>query len=273
MCMMEGCSVCTCEESEIPRAWLKEKKDNKANGISDVNAEHGYGWISPPNSGYGNSYRDGLDDVLGRVDYSGLDSRDWVVSKDGETYVNLLLNPERYTGYSGPSASKVWRAIQLENCFGRHEDTCLEKRVFYRLMSGLQSSISTHIAKKYYFPPPVDKWGNNIDLFISAVGLHPDRLNNLYFAFLFALRAIQKSKDVLLNFPIDSGDENADARAKALLFELLNSNYTTLSAPGSGPALDLQHKARAVSEVQECREGFDESNLFQVVPSFFFCCF
>ena len=263
--MMEGCSVCTCEESEIPRAWIKEKKDDKANGLNDVSTEFGYGWISPLNSGYGNSYRDGMDDVLGRVEYNGMASRDWVVAKDGETYINLLLNPERYTGYSGPSASRVWRAIQQENCFGRHEDTCLEKRVFYRLMSGLQSSISTHIAKKYYYPPPVDKWGNNIDLFITAVGSHPDRLNNLYFAFLFTLRAVQKAKDLLLSFPIVSGDENADNLAKSLLFELLNSNYTTRSAAGSSPTLDLQQKGRPSSEVQECREGFDESNLFQVL--------
>ena len=261
MCMMEGCSVCTCEESEIPRAWIKGKKEDRSLGVSELGVEQGYGWISPPNSGYGNSYKDGMDDVLGRVDYGG-GGRDWVVSKEGETFVNLLLNPERYTGYSGPSASRVWRAIQQENCFGRHEDVCLEKRVFYRLMSGLQSSISTHIAKKYYYPPPIDKWGNNIPLFISAVGSHQDRLNNLYFAFLFALRAAQKAKDMLLSYPIDSGDLVADSYAKSLLFELLNSNYTTQSSTGSSPALGLQQKA-PTSGVQECREGFDESNLFQ----------
>jgi len=51
----------------------------------------------------------------------------------------LPQNPERYTGYAGPSAARVWRAIQQENCFGGLNDTCLEKRVFYRLMSGLQA--------------------------------------------------------------------------------------------------------------------------------------
>lgn len=38
-------------------------------------------------------------------------------SVDEMTYVDLLLNPERYTGYSGPSALRVWSSIYKENCF------------------------------------------------------------------------------------------------------------------------------------------------------------
>jgi hypothetical protein len=33
------------------------------------------------------------------------------------TYVNLLLNPEKFTGYSGVSAHKIWEAIYMQNCF------------------------------------------------------------------------------------------------------------------------------------------------------------
>uniref|UniRef100_A0A2D4J340 ERO1-like protein alpha n=1 Tax=Micrurus lemniscatus lemniscatus TaxID=129467 RepID=A0A2D4J340_MICLE len=32
-------------------------------------------------------------------------------------YVDLLLNPERYTGYKGPEAWKIWNSIYEENCF------------------------------------------------------------------------------------------------------------------------------------------------------------
>lgn len=35
---------------------------------------------------------------------------------DQMTYVNLQLNPERYTGYSGPSARRIWDAVYSENC-------------------------------------------------------------------------------------------------------------------------------------------------------------
>ncbi len=47
-------------------------------------------------------------------------------------YVNLLQNPERFTGYAGPSAHRVWQAMIEENCFGGINDVCLEKRVFHR---------------------------------------------------------------------------------------------------------------------------------------------
>jgi len=80
-----------------------------------------------------------------------------VLKKRG-VYVNLIDNPESFTGYAGESAQRVWKAIQEENCFsdGGYSRTannnangqCLEKRVFYRLMSGLHASISTHIAKE-----------------------------------------------------------------------------------------------------------------------------
>lgn len=33
------------------------------------------------------------------------------------SYVDLGLNPERYTGYAGFSARRVWGAIYEENCF------------------------------------------------------------------------------------------------------------------------------------------------------------
>ena len=42
-------------------------------------------------------------------------------SKQEGDYVDLTLVPERYTGYSGNSAHRVWRAIYEENCFGLSE--------------------------------------------------------------------------------------------------------------------------------------------------------
>lgn len=78
------------------------------------------------------------------------------------------MNPERFTGYAGPSAHRVWSSIYDENCFGISELTlltgadspplpvtlpdsmtdvlredggddseqCLEKRVYYKIISG-----------------------------------------------------------------------------------------------------------------------------------------
>jgi ERO1-like protein beta len=76
-------------------------------------------------------------------------------------YVDLSLNPERFTGYTGPSAHRVWNSIYEENCFGiskfdtlgalsgssdssglmktpvdPSESECLEERVYYKIISG-----------------------------------------------------------------------------------------------------------------------------------------
>lgn len=62
-------------------------------------------------------------------------------------YVDLTVNPERFTGYTGPSAHRVWKSIYEENCFGvsqfdtlealpEESKTCLEQRVYYKVISG-----------------------------------------------------------------------------------------------------------------------------------------
>jgi ERO1-like protein alpha len=47
----------------------------------------------------------------------------------GAEYVDLLLNPERYTGYKGKSAHRIWNSIYLENCF-RYFDLLKHSTVF-----------------------------------------------------------------------------------------------------------------------------------------------
>ncbi|CAI9753572.1 unnamed protein product [Fraxinus pennsylvanica] len=65
---------------------------------------------------------------------------------DEMTYVNLQLNPEGYTGYTGPSARRIWDAIYIENCPKYPFGECQEKRILYKLISGLHPSILIHIA-------------------------------------------------------------------------------------------------------------------------------
>lgn len=120
-------------------------------------------------------------------------------SSSNGVYVDLARNPERFTGYSGPSAQRVWDTIYKENCFGVAElfessgrvnsgvaevsqappslgllvgpggslggggslempfeidddsesEMCVEKRIYYKLISGLHSSISMHICSEW----------------------------------------------------------------------------------------------------------------------------
>lgn len=107
--------------------------------------------------------------------------------QDEAEYVDLLLNPERYTGYRGDSAHKIWRSIYSENCFGDVDwkktlfsrqddkspfsDLCMEQRAFYRLISGMHSSINIHLSSNYLISEPRDflsprgVWGRNSEEF------------------------------------------------------------------------------------------------------------
>ena len=56
-------------------------------------------------------------------------------------------------------------------------------------MSGLHTSINMHVAANF-----VDMGKNssvpNYQMFLKTIGMHPDRLNNLYFLFAVVLKAI-----------------------------------------------------------------------------------
>lgn len=68
-CMMEGCSVCTCHENEIPKPWLEDATDSNItyeyeDYISSGDSE--FGWITSTLSNYGYEGK-GHDDSLGRI--------------------------------------------------------------------------------------------------------------------------------------------------------------------------------------------------------------
>jgi len=154
-------------------------------------------------------------------------------------YINLLENPERYTGFSGPEAARVWSAIKDENCFEDDGDgVCLEERVFGRILSGLQTSISSHLSTKYPIGP--DEWGPNVDLYVQKVGKHRLWLKNLHFLFLFMVRAVAKAAPLLREQSYFTGNPADDQLTKALVAQLTRV------------------------EVPNVLRGFDESKMFKV---------
>lgn len=129
LCILRDCSVIEAEESEIPEHW-------KTSALSSVDS----------------SLSDDPFSLSKSCEYSEADfcSLEDELSING-CYINLIKNPERFTGYGGESAARIWGAIYKENCFNLFEntlegtldnkgkelvDTCMEKRVFYRLISG-----------------------------------------------------------------------------------------------------------------------------------------
>ncbi|KAF9297379.1 hypothetical protein BGZ74_009847 [Mortierella antarctica] len=276
LCMNRDCSVETMEESKVPEKWKSKT----------------LGKVSMP-----------LNQVFGSFPSKlAIKDQDFCApeTESDEVYVDLKENPERFTGYSGPSAAMVWKAIYEENCFdvskemtagcqycqaerqkleeqeqdpehhrdheenilvppepapiretkpseeemneifskvpkGKgelqsliqdiaknvEEESCVEKRVYYRLISGLHSSISIHICDEW-FNQTTGEWGPNLDCFISRVGMHPERLENIYFDYVVLLRAMTKISDYLAGYEFCTGDDAVDQNIKTVIHELVD---------------------------------------------------
>lgn len=121
-------------------------------------------------------------------------------------FVDLLENPERFTGYGGSQSLDVWRAIYSENCFPNtnpmlmtpdsEPEVCVEKNLFYRLISGLHASIAVHLSHEY-LDPETETFGPNLKVFMERVGKFNDRLLNIYFNYALVSQAIVKLSEMV----------------------------------------------------------------------------
>ncbi|KAM9819838.1 peroxisomal ATPase PEX6 isoform 3-T3 [Syngnathus typhle] len=122
-CAIKDCHVEPCPESQVP-AGIKSGNYNKySQAASGSDGSGGSGGceqaqeLGAINSTLSNQSKEAFADWA-RHD----DAQDHFCELDDESspdaeYVDLLLNPERYTGYKGPSAWRVWNSIYEENCF------------------------------------------------------------------------------------------------------------------------------------------------------------
>lgn len=132
-------------------------------------------------------------------------------------YVNLLENPERFTGYGGAQSFEVWQAIYSENCFPNtnpmsmisdEKEKCIEKNLFYRVVSGMHASIAVHLSNEY-LDPITKTFYPNLKVFMERVGSFNDRLSNIYFNFALVSQSLVKLNKILpLKSFIESGVEN-----------------------------------------------------------------
>ncbi|URD78675.1 PPR repeat [Musa troglodytarum] len=90
--------------------------------------------------------------------------------------------------------------------FDPSEEWCDEKKVMYKLISGLHSSISVHIASEYLLDSSA-----NLMLY-DRVWKHPDQVRNLYFIFLFVLWAVTKAADYLEQAEYNTGNHVEDLK-------------------------------------------------------------
>ncbi|CAM9271821.1 unnamed protein product [Ectocarpus sp. 12 AP-2014] len=269
-CMMRDCSVCECSPEEIPKPWLEEDERSSAKGVVDVQpgddcseqirkekacqenseAERDFGKVdhsqsSPADDSF-NPWSEAADAAVWSLQDEG---------GEGFEYVNLDLNPEKFTGYSGASAARVWGSIYWENLKGYQDNACMEKRILFRLLSGLHSSIMTQIANDYRFDDGT--WGPNTKMFVNAVGMHPDRLTNMYFTYVFVLRAIGKARPFLMGYDYDTGNDEDDKLTRQLINELVSTEQEKEAG-----MVSVDNDMRRDDSVPMCLKGFDEKGLF-----------
>ena len=117
---------------------------------------------------------------------------------------------------------------------------------------------------------PDGHWDHNVQIYIDKVGTHPDRLNDMYFAFLFMLRAVARADAVLSSNALDTGNAEEDRKIRALLGQLASMSSAlpgTRNFPavgGDGDASPAGWSEGIMKKVDECRVGFDASSMFQV---------
>jgi ERO1-like protein alpha len=212
-----GCGICECKEEEIPKPWVQTPKE------IDVNTKVDSNFIKSHN------------------DASDI----WCDCDDDEknmVYINLLLNPERYTGYVGYNATRIWAAIYAENCFQSKGENglCLEERTLNRLISGFHGSTTAHICEMYYKD---GEWVPNVEMFAWKLGREEAFLKNIYFTYLFLARSISKIRycffvllfffllfmysysDTLMQYDYNTGKPAEDAKTRSLVSELLKVNF------------------------------------------------
>ena len=262
-CSSSYCQVKQCSTTDLPPGFIGEASGHvDEDPPEDVVTEDPRSCDS--NNNNNDDYQDKVDDTISES--VSKDIRSWRQHDEQETsfcemdegcqdcvHVDLTLNPERFTGYSGEASRRIWRSIYEENCFSPPGVTtkpsfsaafgqetmnslCLEKRAFYRVVSGLHSSITIHLTANYPtkkmpstpFLSSDEVWGPNVEMFQERFdpgltnGQGPYWLKNLYFVYLMELRALAKAAPYLAHQTFFTGRESEDKDTLIAVRELLN---------------------------------------------------
>jgi hypothetical protein len=154
-----------------------------------------------------------------------------------------------------------------------YEDECLEKRVFYRVMSGMHASISTHLCWDF-LNQTTGQWQPNVGCYIGRLHKFPDRISNLYFNYALLTRAIAKLGPYLSkqqDYTFCQGDIDQDVVTRAKVMAVAEKaasvpqifDESLMFKNGEGPSLkeDFRNRFRNVSRLMDC-VGCDKCRLW-----------
>lgn len=295
-CALKDCHVEICNEDDLPKDFVTYFENDNNNNAPEVQCDE--------TNRLGNLNQTISDENLKSLEQMERfdDAKENFCEPDDEAlesaeFTDLLANPERYTGYKGAHAHKIWNSIYNENCFedsnsfspyGPEIETCLEKRVFYRLISGLHTSINIHLSSKYLHKGHMnqpDHWGPNVKEFKRRFSPSttnqqgPQWLKNLYFLYLVELRAISKAVPYFEKESFYAGTSiKSDHETKKAFLDFLNvakrfnsqfdesilfkgNNHETL-----GLREQFQSKFRNITRIMDC-VGCDKCKLWGKVQT------
>ncbi|EPX70856.1 ER oxidoreductin Ero1b [Schizosaccharomyces octosporus yFS286] len=241
-CGSNACNVLVTDENNVPEIWSSKALGKLEGFMPELSRQI----VESDQSVMENVEKISQSCLLERLDdqdrqYCYVDNE----LDSGCVYVSLLDNPERFTGYGAPHATRIWEMIYNECLPDTFEPTVdfptlftqgslapssisqeqvlkermelwtHEQRVFYRVLSGMHTSISTHLCYNY-LNQSTGVWGPNINCFKEKVLSHPERIENLYFAYSLLLRAMDKLNGHLdaLTFCHDSALQDTEVRHK-----------------------------------------------------------
>lgn len=151
-----------------------------------------------------------------------------------------------------------------------NDEECLEKRVFYRVVSGMHASISTHLCWDF-LNQTTGEWQPNVQCYMGRLHTHPERISNLYFNYALVTRAIAKLGDHLQKYTFCTGDPDQDAATKAKVLAVTQGaasvpqtlDESLMFQNGEGPSLkeDFRNRFRNVSRIMDC-VGCDKCRLW-----------
>ncbi|XP_043280284.1 ero1-like protein [Venturia canescens] len=308
-CAMRYCHIQRCQDKDIPdglkgdiprHSYLTEKPVDKytsefqTSSCEEAARDHNeeLGFLNTTISS--ETYKD----LQRWQQYDDAQDNFCIMETSPGEYVDLLLNPERYTGYKGPSAHRIWRSIYMENCFrpeksphnfiqsSKVNGMCLEKRAFYRVISGLHASINIHLCAKYLLSSPDSlevvstngQWGRNLQELVRRFSPEetgnegPNWLKNLYFIYLLELRALDKASPYLENEEYYTGNESEDADTRMAIKDILSvvrsfSDHFNESVMFNGGAQsqllkeEFRQHFRNISRIMDC-VGCDKCKLW-----------
>ena len=197
ICRDTACQICECSNNEVPRVW-KQPKGIDENIVTQMD-----------------------DPFTKLVEKYNFDSKQWLLKEDIDpkdgTYINLLKNPEGYTGYKG---SHIWNAIFKENCFTeKYSSLCVEDKIFSNIFTGWLAVTNFEIGCNFRNRNTKEKYVN-ITYVANKFLYQKDKIDNLFFLYSLILKAANKAVPFFLEYDYSSGDPAEDKNTSKLIKEI-----------------------------------------------------